>query len=173
MERPNQEPVIPANGSLGRPRSVTEHEVVPSTGLSVGDRRRERATIPSGRSIDVDAVHERRTEIKLVVKIVVDPGFDPRTTDDERKPTGLVVGRHVVAVDVEFAEVLAVVSGEYDQRLLTNALLLEKGEQTIEVVVHVTDAGVVPINELTKIPPGRDRFGHPLVRFGGMSPFGP
>ena len=120
-------------------------------GLAHGGRRalQERTQglpLAGRRHGQVGEVDQRRVEVDQFGEAARRPRPDARTGDDQRHAGGLLVQAELLPHRV-FAEVVAVVRGEDDDRVVLEAEVLQGGEDPADLLVHEGHAGVVSLED--------------------------
>ena len=106
-------------------------------------RRQQRKAVALTRDFETEPVEHGRHEVDVFGEVVENPaaagvGFVARVAHDQRDVVGLIVETELRHQPV-IAELLAVIGGENDQRLLPVAAFFQHLEQAAEVIVDLAD----------------------------------
>ena len=136
----------------------------------------------TARARPIEQRQQRRHDVLEADDTIVPSRRDPRRDNDQRNPeAGAVQAGAVLVEEALLAEVLAVVGGEYDDRAIEPADLIEAGNENSDLRIDVGDLGVVQLGAIGERPrrdavavvhdvghvrPGAGGVGHQLAARG-------
>jgi len=149
--------VVPcAHAPLTAPGPLTQHEMIAAGGVGpLLDMIPDRHTVPVAWVPGAGEVGDGGAHIEVVVEAVLHAGGKARPRQHRGDVRGGLVGGHVVGVDAEFAEGLAVVAADEDGGIVGHAEIVELCAQNPNGVVGVADPDVVAVEDRLDVIVGR------------------
>ena len=149
--RADVQPLIEADASLADVDALTEDQLIAAARFAASYGRGERLTVPDRLRLAAEQFDQRGRPVDVVVQRFVEvPGQAAGPFDNHGDMAGAFVGRRMFAVDTQLALILTMIRRDDDRRLVVDTCGLELVTDHFDLIIDVSDRGVVAVDHPAK-----------------------